>query len=148
MRLVASSQGLFHFSLTWDSRLEAPPLYCFVRARVHAHTHTRTVSIVYVHIRSLDRLSTFPRSAPPCSQAPITAGLVPSPLSIGSDVACPTGSAPPLRPHICRVSVSAHGPRSAAILEKIVIMTSAHSRRQGDSSTLLPLDPAPFSFHD
>lgn len=111
MRLVASSQGLFHFSLTWDSRLEAPALYCFARARActSARTHTHTVSIVYVHIRSLDRLSTFPGSAPPCSQAPITAGLVPSSLSIGSDVACPTGSAPPLRPRICRDSVSAHG---------------------------------------
>lgn len=81
MRLVASSQGLFHFSLTWDSRLEVPALYCFgvhvcecvPRARACARTHPGHCLCAH---KISDRLSTS-GSALQCSQAPITTGLVP-----------------------------------------------------------------------
>lgn len=44
--------GLFHFSLTWDSRLEPPTLYCFcVHMRQCVFVLVRaTLSLVYVRL--------------------------------------------------------------------------------------------------
>lgn len=128
VRRVASSRGLFHFSLTWDSRLEAPALYCFgeyVPALVRAPA--RFPAVVYVHMRSSDRLSAS-RSALKWSRAPITVGLAPLPPSSVLEVMW--SGLQGRHHHYTHISAKIL-PKPTALHRnpgQIIIMTSAHSR--------------------
>lgn len=137
MRLVASSEGLFHFRLTWDSRLELPALHCCgqrvprvrvcvcVFALAPALFSPPPPSLVYAHVRART-VYQLSRSALQCSQAPIMVGLVP--FSSALEVMCLALQGR----HHRYTHISAEILPVPAALHRnpgeMIIMTSAHSR--------------------
>lgn len=75
-RLVVSTHGSFHSRLTWDSRLEAPALHCS-NAHVCECVSPALPRTLFVSGYKLSERALTSWSALQCSQAPITAELVP-----------------------------------------------------------------------
>lgn len=75
-KLVASTQGSFHSRLTWDSRLEAPALRCS-KAHVCECLSPAQPRTLFVSDDKISERAPTSWSALQCSQAPITAELVP-----------------------------------------------------------------------
>lgn len=121
--------GVVSFQPDMGEQIRATPaLYCFGARECAPAPAVRVQPRHCLCARtSSDRPSTFPGA--PCSVPghQLRWNLSLSSLCIGSDVACPTGSTPPLHPQICRDPASARGPLHRSPGE-MIIMTSAHSK--------------------